>query len=1089
MNTDNQLLAEYAHNGSEGAFRELVERHINLVHSAALREARGNISFAEDITQAVFAELAGRARKLVSHPALSGWLYTCVRLMTANLRRAEDRRQRREQEAFTMNELLGPDPADQVWQEIRPVLDDVMHELNQEDRTAVVMRFFERRSLKEVGSALGVTENAANMRVERSLEKLNRLLSRRGIHSTKATLSAVLAAAAVVSAPSALAASVVTGALATAAAKGSAALSLAKLLMLAQTKAAILGGLAILVAALVVTFHSTLLSFWAKPAPGETAVLAAAASAANGSAQADSVLPAGSPTNHVKPPQMALQLVEAGTGVPLPGAKLHLLYWFGDGRRKIVKAGTDASGQVGVDFVPQAPSCGLNLFVTADGHVPKTTSWVFGLGSMPSEYTMQLERGSTIAGVVVNEAGHPVAGAEIQFDGPGNDMSLAENIQFGPDTKTKTDASGHWSCNLIPQNLEELSLLVTHEDYTETKLKVRPAAPDAGKLVITLPAGFSVSGLVQDSDAKPIEGATVRQVRLNEENERSRTTDAAGAFEFKNMTAGELMLAVRAEGFAPAVRTLQIATNESALRFQLGPGQVLRGLVVDEAGTPVTNAFVETTRRAVDKIRWSTNTDAGGRFVWASAPPEALLYSVLAEGFNHAYALTLEADGSEHEIKLTRYQPDRDTVKISGTVVDAENSLPLDAFKVFLVELEPDWAFPPMFYTMGKDGNLALSFPSESSHPGYQIQIEKEGYLPAASASLLRKDGNQALRIELRRGAGPSGLVLLPSGESAAAATVLLCTSIVGVTLDGPAHVQTGLNTTTYRTQTDGTGKFSVNPAIDPQGLIIVHDQGYAEVSLAQLAASGTVRLQAWGRLEGKLILESRPGANEQVAACSYVRRYSDAGRRFNFLSWRLEATTDAEGKFSFDKVPPGQCEVFRQEKVSHSRFASHEIRASIKAGQVAEVVLGGAGRALAGTAVLPGPAGIDWRKVPIMLRLKTGGEPGPRPRRGDFLSAEAYIAADERFNQVIQARRQFGAVCDGDGSFRLPDVPAGTYELRIEARDSKADSATPHDISDPSPVVASLVREVVVPEGQSAEVLDLGALELTRQQSQAAGQ
>jgi len=77
-----------------------------------------------------------------------------------------------------------------------------------------VMRFFEGRSLKEVGAALGLTENAANMRVERSLEKLNRLLSRRGIHSTKATLAAVLVAAAVVSAPSTLAASAATGALA-----------------------------------------------------------------------------------------------------------------------------------------------------------------------------------------------------------------------------------------------------------------------------------------------------------------------------------------------------------------------------------------------------------------------------------------------------------------------------------------------------------------------------------------------------------------------------------------------------------------------------------------------------------------------------------------------------------------------------------------------------------------------------------------------------------------------------------------------------------------------------------------------------------
>src|SRR6266704_45473 len=112
MDTDKQLLHSYAANGSEHAFRELVERHIHLVHSAALRESGGDDPLAEDITQAVFAELARRATQLVRHPALAGWLYTCVRRMTANVRRAQDRRQRREQEVFTLNELLGSEPTD-----------------------------------------------------------------------------------------------------------------------------------------------------------------------------------------------------------------------------------------------------------------------------------------------------------------------------------------------------------------------------------------------------------------------------------------------------------------------------------------------------------------------------------------------------------------------------------------------------------------------------------------------------------------------------------------------------------------------------------------------------------------------------------------------------------------------------------------------------------------------------------------------------------------------------------------------------------------------------------------------------------------
>src|SRR5579872_5778443 len=103
---DNDLLAQYAHHGSEAAFRELVQRHVNLVYSAAVREVHGNNSLAEEITQEVFSEFARQAAKLVPHPALAGWLYTCVRRKSANVRRGEERRKHREHEAITMNQLL-----------------------------------------------------------------------------------------------------------------------------------------------------------------------------------------------------------------------------------------------------------------------------------------------------------------------------------------------------------------------------------------------------------------------------------------------------------------------------------------------------------------------------------------------------------------------------------------------------------------------------------------------------------------------------------------------------------------------------------------------------------------------------------------------------------------------------------------------------------------------------------------------------------------------------------------------------------------------------------------------------------------------
>jgi RNA polymerase sigma factor (sigma-70 family) len=1086
MDTDNQLLERYANAGSESAFRELVQRRINLVHSAALRESHGNVPEAEDITQTVFTELARRASALTGHPALAGWLYTCVRQMAANFRRADIRRQRREQEAFTMNQSLGPDPTDSLWQEVRPVLDDVMHELDEGDRSAVVLRYFEGRNLKEIGLTLGLTESGARMRVERSLEKLRGLLSQRGVKSTASTLGAVLVSGAVMTAPSALASTVATSAL-TAAASGSATFTFAKVLSLAKTKTA--AGAALVAALCAFLAWQSFRSRHAEnpSGPGQITASASSSPAVNGAvvARSDPIPEVPAFTGSEAAPRMRLQLLDAQTSEPLPAAKLHLFYLLPDGRGKTIKRVTDGAGRLAVD-IPQAPYKALNLFVAADGHVPMVTSWGFRR-EMPLEYTMRLEPGITIGGTVVDEAGRAVSGAKIKFDGPGNDMSLAENIQFGPDTPTETDAEGRWSCNMVPRSYTELGLVVTHSEYCETSATVHPGAPDAARFVVTLTRGASVAGMVQDSQGAPVNGATVREVRLNSEGEHSRTTDASGAFEFKHMKAGELVLAVQANGFAPAAQTIQLNQDSPDLRFTLGPGQLLHGRVVDEAGHPLTNVFVETTRRAIDKVKWSTNTDAEGRFEWKSAPAEPLLYSFLAEGFNRGYALSLQADGTEHEVKLTRFQPDKDTIQITGTAVDADTGNPLNEFKVMLGERTADgWGFPLSFFTTGKEGRFSVSLSAKSDHPGYQIQIENEGYVPAVSTNLLKKDGNQTLAFQLRLGSGPAGVVLLPGGDPAANASVLLCTSRGGVTLDGPAHVQSGINTTTYRTDTDAAGEFSLPAAISAQGVVVVHDQGYAEISPEDLASTVRVTLKPWGRVEGKLILDGRPVADATVIATSQACRYDDFGNRFPFVTIHLTAKTDSTGRFSFEKVPPGDCEIFQQQSFPgkpSSFYGSYGTSAVVTAGEVGQVLLGGGGRTITGKARLAGDTGkVAWQGVPVRLSLKFAHEPGARPRLSNYSSRDAFIQAMNNWDEMNRARKQFTTFCDSTGAFRLTDIPAGTYELAIRIQDSGRDSVAPHDITDPSPELSSVTREITVAEDQSKEPLDLGTLELVPQ-------
>ncbi len=216
MIEDTELLRRYAANRAEDDFAELVRRHVNLVYTAALRQVNGDAHLAQDVTQLVFTDLARKAAALAGHRVLAGWLFTSTRFAAAKAVRGEQRRHAREKEAQLMQELFLPDdPAAQLdWARVRPVLDEVLGELPEPDREAILLRFFEGRDFASVGDRLNVNDNTARMRVERALDKLRAQLERRGVTSTSAALAAALANQAVVAAPAGLAAAVTGVALA-----------------------------------------------------------------------------------------------------------------------------------------------------------------------------------------------------------------------------------------------------------------------------------------------------------------------------------------------------------------------------------------------------------------------------------------------------------------------------------------------------------------------------------------------------------------------------------------------------------------------------------------------------------------------------------------------------------------------------------------------------------------------------------------------------------------------------------------------------------------------------------------------------------
>jgi len=202
---DIELLAQYARDNSETAFAELVARHVNLVYSTAWR-CVGNPHAAEEIAQAVFIILARKARGLSPRTILSGWLYQTTRLTAANYLRTEIRRQKREQEAFMQSTLN--ESESEVWTQIAPMLDDAISKLGEKDRNAIVLRFFENKSAREIAGVLRVGESVAQKRVTRAVEKLRKFFTKRGVTLSATAFAVAVSANSVQAAPVGLAATI-----------------------------------------------------------------------------------------------------------------------------------------------------------------------------------------------------------------------------------------------------------------------------------------------------------------------------------------------------------------------------------------------------------------------------------------------------------------------------------------------------------------------------------------------------------------------------------------------------------------------------------------------------------------------------------------------------------------------------------------------------------------------------------------------------------------------------------------------------------------------------------------------------------------
>src|SRR6185436_1133222 len=200
-----ELLQKYALRNDQRAFAQVVSEHVDMVYSACLRQV-GDRHLAEEVTQAVFVILARKDAALPDHIVLAAWLHKTARYAALNALKIERRRRIHERKAAEMAMELRNNGRD--WVGMEPALDEGIAKLPETDRAAIMLRFFEKRSVAEVGRVLGVSEDAAGMRISRALEKLRVFFCRKGVVTSTAIIGSLMLRNGVQAAPVNLQASI-----------------------------------------------------------------------------------------------------------------------------------------------------------------------------------------------------------------------------------------------------------------------------------------------------------------------------------------------------------------------------------------------------------------------------------------------------------------------------------------------------------------------------------------------------------------------------------------------------------------------------------------------------------------------------------------------------------------------------------------------------------------------------------------------------------------------------------------------------------------------------------------------------------------
>lgn len=596
-----------------------------------------------------------------------------------------------------------------------------------------------------------------------------------------------------------------------------------------------------------------------------------------------------------------------------------------------------------------------------------------------------------------------------------------------------------------------------------------------GRAIMVLKDGFTVRGIVIDPAGKPMPGVLIKEgYGLECKSSGEFRTDKNGRFERVNRPRRQLIFTSYPTNHAITTALVDVESSTPEVRLQVQPVNPLRLKVVDEQGAPVAGASVSVAHYATEgqMLEFQGVTTAEGTLTWTNAPTTAVELQIDAPSLLLDRLLRIPANQREVTCRLRRGE--NEEVLVRGQVRDAETGQP-----VRLTWVAITLALQEAVTHHEARGQSDFVLPIQAAkfragiYPSYQLELRAEGYENLVSEGRDFTEGDWDAVFLMRKGGRRSGQIVLQNNKPAAGADVFALEKQTGpLRISKPGRVYQTKDKIHEIAGLDG--RFAIEHTGWDSPIIITHEQGFLSTSLYQLTNGAQLTLQPWGRVEGIL----RVGAASQKDTKVVLTGGKEGN---NGWSFHYESTTDTEGRFSFEKVPPGEHLMFHgMEQGLNPIPVSHTMRVMVKAGEIAKVNFGGTGCPVIGRVA----GNVDWsRATQSLVGFIAPANLTPAPQGDDFATRTAFEKAQHSYSDLIKTRpTRHGQFLhdqlsfDKDGSFRIDNLPPGTYELHLQVILNVLNSYTRRQ------ELAWLDREVVVPAmpgGRSDTPLDLGQLTL----------